>query len=81
MHLTPMLENNCLELPQMPNYYWCRKNEEHLNIDSNFDHQITVIVTVTVIVTFTVIVTVTLIVTVLLKVKSERSLNLVIEVL
>ncbi len=36
---TPMKENNFLKLPQMPNLRWCRKNEQHLNTDQNFDHQ------------------------------------------
>ncbi len=34
-----MQENNCLKLPQMSNEHWCWKNEQHLNIDYNFDHQ------------------------------------------
>ena len=31
--------NNCLKLPQMSNKHWCWKNEQHLNINDNFDHQ------------------------------------------
>jgi hypothetical protein len=34
-----MQENNCLKLPQMSNLHWCWKNEPHLNVDYNFDHQ------------------------------------------
>ncbi len=35
-----MQENNCLELPQIDtNWHWCWKKEQHLNIDKNFDHQ------------------------------------------
>ncbi len=30
---------NCLKLPQMSNECLCWKNEIHLNIDLNFDHQ------------------------------------------
>jgi hypothetical protein len=34
-----MQDNNCLRLPQMSNKHWCWKNEQYLNIDFNFDHQ------------------------------------------
>jgi hypothetical protein len=33
MNWTPMLENNCLKLPQMSNKHWHLKNELPLNID------------------------------------------------
>ncbi len=35
----PMQENKCLKLQQMSNQFWCWKNEQHLNIDESFDHQ------------------------------------------
>ncbi len=31
-------KNNSLKLPQMSNYHWCEKNEQHLNKDYIFDH-------------------------------------------
>ncbi len=34
-----MQENNYLKLPQMSNKHWCWKNEQHLNIEYNFYHQ------------------------------------------
>ncbi len=34
-----MQENSCFKLLQMSNYHWLWKNEQHLNIDYNFDHQ------------------------------------------
>jgi hypothetical protein len=37
--MTPMRENSCLKLPQISNQLWCLKNEQHLNMDYNFDHQ------------------------------------------
>ncbi len=36
---TPTQENSCLKLPQISNQLWCLKNEQHLNMDQNFDHQ------------------------------------------
>jgi hypothetical protein len=33
-----MQENSCLKLPQISNQLWCLKNEQHLNMDKNFDH-------------------------------------------
>ncbi len=36
---TPMQENSCLKLSQISNQLWCLKNEQHLNMDQNFDHQ------------------------------------------
>jgi hypothetical protein len=38
-YLTPMQENSCLKLPQISNQLWCSKNEQHLNMDLYFDHQ------------------------------------------
>ncbi len=34
-----MQEKSCLKLPQISNQLWCLKNEQHLNMDSNFDPQ------------------------------------------
>ncbi len=34
-----MQKNNCFTLPQMSNKHWRWKNELHLNVDLNFDHQ------------------------------------------
>ncbi len=34
-----MQENNSFKLPQMSNYLWCWKNEQHLNMDYNLYHQ------------------------------------------
>ncbi len=39
MHQTLMQENSYLKLPHISNQLWCLKNEQHLNIDQNFDHQ------------------------------------------
>jgi hypothetical protein len=33
-----MQENNCLKLPQMSNYHSRWKNEQHVNIDYDFDN-------------------------------------------
>ncbi len=35
----PMQENRSYRLPQMSYKHWCWKNELHLNIGENFDHQ------------------------------------------
>jgi hypothetical protein len=32
-------ENSCLKLPQISNQLWRLKIERHLNMDYNFDHQ------------------------------------------
>ncbi len=34
-----MQENSCLKLPRISNQLWCFKNEQHLKMDYNFDHQ------------------------------------------
>ncbi len=34
-----MQENSCLKPPQISNQLWCFKNEQYLNMDKNFDHQ------------------------------------------
>ncbi len=34
-----MQENSCLKLPQISNQLWCLKNEQYLNMDKNFAHQ------------------------------------------
>ncbi len=34
-----MQENSCLKLPQISNQLWGCKNEQHLNMDQNFDHK------------------------------------------
>ena len=41
MYQTPMQQNNCLNLAQMSNYTGVEKME-HLNMDQNFDHQMSV---------------------------------------
>ncbi len=34
-----MREKSSLELPQISNELWCLKNGQHLNMDKNFDHR------------------------------------------
>ncbi len=34
-----MQENSSLKLPQISNQPWCLKNEQHLNMDYNFEYQ------------------------------------------
>jgi hypothetical protein len=37
-----MQEYSCLKLPQISNQLWCLKNEQHLNMDNIFDHQVSI---------------------------------------
>ncbi len=37
--LGTVLENNFFKPPQMSNSHWCWNNEQHLNVDYNFKHQ------------------------------------------
>ncbi len=39
MYQTPMQENSSLQVPQISNQLWCLKNEHNLNMDQNFNHQ------------------------------------------